>query len=88
MRSKMPQNHVIDHELDITRDVCPMTFVRARLMVEKMKHGEILAIRLCGDEPLKNVPDSLVELGHRILSLEPEDEKIAKNTHVLTVQKK
>ena len=84
----MPQNHVIDHELDITRDVCPMTFVRARLMVEKMKHGEILAIRLCGDEPLKNVPDSLVELGHRILSLEPEDKKNAKNTHVLTVQKK
>ena len=88
MRSKMPQHHVIDHELDITRDVCPMTFVRARLMVEKMEHGEILAIRLCGDEPLKNVPDSLVELGHSILSLEPEDEKIAKNTHVLTVQKK
>ena len=88
MRSHMPQNHAIDHELDITRDVCPMTFVRARLMVEKMKHGEILAIRLCGDEPLKNVPDSLVELGHSILSLEPEDEKVAKNTHVLTLQKK
>jgi TusA-related sulfurtransferase len=57
-------------------------------MVEKMEHGEILAIRLCGDEPLKNVPDSLLELGHSILSLEPEDEKVAKNTHVLTVQKK
>ena len=88
MRSKMPQNHVIDHELDITRDVCPMTFVRVRLMIEKMEDGEILAIRLCGDEPLKNVPDSLVELGHSILSLEPQDEKIGKNTHVIRVQKK
>lgn len=88
MRSKMPQNHVIDHELDITRDVCPMTFVKVRLMIEKMEHGEILAIRLCGDEPIKNVPDSLVELGHSILSLESQDEKIGKNTHVLTVQKK
>ena len=84
----MPQNHVIDHELDITRDVCPMTFVRVRLMIEKMEHGEILAIRLCGDEPLKNVPDSLVELGHSILSLELQDEKIGKNTHVIRVQKK
>ena len=84
----MPQNHVIDHELDITRDVCPMTFVRVRLMIEKMEDGEILAIRLCGDEPLKNVPDSLVELGHSILSLEPQDEKIGKNTHVIRVQKK
>ena len=88
MRSKIPQNHVIDHELDITRDVCPMTFVKARLMIEKMEHGEILAIRLCGDEPLKNVPDSLVELGHGILSLEPQEEKIGKNTHLLRVQKK
>ena len=88
MRSKMPQNHVIDHELDITRDVCPMTFVKVRLMIEKMELGEILAIRLCGDEPLKNVPDSLVELGHSILSLESPDEKIGKNTHVLRVQKK
>ena len=88
MRSKMRQNHVIDHELDITRDVCPMTFVKVRLMIEKMEHGEILAIRLCGDEPIKNVPDSLVELGHSILSLESPDEKIGKNTHVLRVQKK
>lgn len=88
MRSKMPQNHVIDHELDITRDVCPMTFVKVRLMIEKMEHGEILAIRLCGDEPIKNVPDSLVELGHSILSIESPDEKIGKNTHVLRVQKK
>ena len=88
MRSKMPQNHVIDHELDITRDVCPMTFVKVRLMIEKMELGEILAIRLCGDEPIKNVPDSLVELGHSILSLESPDEKIGKNTHVLRVQKK
>ncbi|MEC9022312.1 MAG: sulfurtransferase TusA family protein [Pseudomonadota bacterium] len=84
----MRQNHVIDHELDITRDVCPMTFVKVRLMIEKMEHGEILAIRLCGDEPIKNVPDSLVELGHSILSLESPDEKIGKNTHVLRVQKK
>lgn len=57
-------------------------------MIEKMEHGEILAIRLCGDEPLKNVPDSLAELGHSILSLELEDKKIGKNTHVLRVQKK
>jgi TusA-related sulfurtransferase len=88
MQPKTPQNQLTDHELDITRDVCPMTFVRTRLMIEKMEQGEILAIRLCGDEPLKNVPDSLVELGHRILSLEPEDKKNGNNTQVLRVQKK
>ncbi|MGA0315211.1 MAG: sulfurtransferase TusA family protein [Alphaproteobacteria bacterium] len=88
MQPKTPQNQLTDHELDITSDVCPITFVRTRLMIEKMEKGEILAIRLCGDEPLKNVPDSLVELGHRILSLEPEDKKNGKNTQVLRVQKK
>ena len=88
MRSHNPQKQSNDHELDITSDVCPMTFVRARLMIEKMERGEILAIRLCGDEPLKNVPDSLVELGHSILSLEPDDMKTGANTHILRVQKK
>ena len=26
----------IDHYLDITEDVCPMTFVKTRLLIEKM----------------------------------------------------
>ena len=46
-----------------------MTYVRTRLQIEKMSPGEILEIRLAGAEPLRNVPDSLTELGHEILSL-------------------
>lgn len=88
MSFEIGKNKLCDYELDITSDVCPMTFVRARLMVEKMESGEILAIRLRGDEPLKNVPDSLLELGHEILSLESEDNKTSNNTHVLRVLKK
>ena len=63
----------IDHYLDITEDVCPMTFVKTRLLIEKMASGEVLQIRLKGSEPLENVPDSLTELGHVILGLDPED---------------
>ena len=81
-------NQPSDHELDITCDVCPMTFVRTRLMIEQMGSGEILAIRLSGDEPLRNVPDSLVELGHSVLSLEPDNNLPLENAHVLRVQKK
>lgn len=47
-----------------------MTFVKARLQIEKMNAGEILEIRLVGDEPLKNVPDSLTELGHLIVTID------------------
>lgn len=49
-----------------------MTFVKARISIEKMSAGETLEIRLKGAEPLKNVPDSLTELGHRVVSLAPE----------------
>ena len=66
------KNKSPDYFLDITQDVCPMTFVKARLQIEKMKNGDFLEIRLKGAEPLKNVPDSLTELGHKILSLESE----------------
>ncbi len=64
-----------DHMLDITREVCPMTFVRTRLKVEAMAPGELLEIRLAGEEPGRNVPESLTELGHEILILTPLDER-------------
>lgn len=67
------KNNPADYFLDITLDVCPMTFVKARLQIEKMNSGEFLEIRLKGTEPLKNVPDSLTELGHRILSVDSEN---------------
>jgi TusA-related sulfurtransferase len=67
------KNNLPDYFLDITQDVCPMTFVKARLQIEKMNIGEFLEIRLQGPEPLKNVPDSLTELGHRIHSVDSAD---------------
>lgn len=72
--------------LDITQDVCPMTFVKARLQIEKMNKEELLQIRLLGAEPLKNVPDSLTELGHRIVTLSRE--RPDANVYTLVVQKK
>lgn len=59
--------------LDITGDVCPMTFVRTRLLIEKMAPGEEAEILLRGEEPLRNVPASVTELGHSVVSLEPAD---------------
>ncbi|MDH5188038.1 MAG: sulfurtransferase TusA family protein [Rhodospirillaceae bacterium] len=61
-----------DYFLDITTLVCPMTFVRTKLLLEKMAVGETCHIRLSGAEPLQNVPRGAVELGHEVLSLDPE----------------
>ena len=61
-----------DYYLDITADVCPMTFVRTRLLIERMGPGQTAEIRLKGEEPLANVPASVAELGHVVESLAPE----------------
>ncbi|MGB0630356.1 MAG: sulfurtransferase TusA family protein [Alphaproteobacteria bacterium] len=61
-----------DYFLDITKDVCPMTFVKVRLQIEKMSANETLDVRLRGAEPLKNVPDSVTELGHVVQSVNVE----------------
>lgn len=63
----------IDHSLDITDEICPMTFVKTKLLIEKMDKGETAEVRLQGQEPLSNVPRSVKEYGHDIISLEPED---------------
>lgn len=65
---KNPANYF----LDITEDICPMTFVKTRLLIEKMAPGEIAEIRLTGGEPLENVPASVTELGHQVLGIETE----------------
>ncbi len=62
----------IDMRLDITGDVCPMTFVRTKLMIEGMQPGMVAEVRLNEGEPLRNVPRSVTEHGHSVLSLEPE----------------
>jgi tRNA 2-thiouridine synthesizing protein A len=59
-----------DRELDITGEMCPMTFVRTRLALDRMRPGETLLVRLRGEEPLRNVPRTAREQGHAVLSLE------------------
>ena len=61
------------HFLDISDDICPMTFVRTKLFIERIGPGEILEVRLKGAEPMENVPRSVREHGHQVLSLEPEN---------------
>lgn len=74
--------------LDITDEVCPMTFVKTKLLVERMASGETVEVRLKGAEPLGNVPRSLAELGHEIVSMTPEPGEGSTGVHLLVVCKK
>ena len=58
----MMQN--IARELDITHELCPMTFVRTRLALDKLAPGQLLLVKLKGEEPLRNVPRTATEQGH------------------------
>lgn len=83
----MSEKKTADLFLDITSDVCPLTFVKTKLRVERMAAGETLEVRLNPGEPLENVPRSLAELGHAILSLEPERAEEPAGVHRLRVLK-
>ena len=56
-----------DATLDITRDICPMTFVRTRLALDRLAPGQRLMVMLRGEEPRRNVPRSAREHGHKVL---------------------
>lgn len=77
-----------NYYLDITGEVCPMTFVRTKLLVERMAGGEVLEVRLKGHEPLTNVPKSVAELGHEIVSMAAEDGEPGDGVHRLVIRKK
>jgi TusA-related sulfurtransferase len=77
----------INHHLDITGELCPLTFVKTKLLIERMQSGETLDVRLKGVEPIRNVPRSVAELGHAILSITAEPGESAAGIHHLIIKK-
>ena len=74
--------------IDITTYVCPLTFVKTKLLIESMATGDVAEVRLKGSEAIKNVPRSVREHGHTILSLDLEDSKSSVDeVHRLVLQK-
>lgn len=57
-----------DRTIDITGEVCPMTFVRTRLALDCMASGETLLVLLRGEEPRRNVPGTARAQGHAVLA--------------------
>jgi len=58
-----------DKAIDITAETCPMTFVRTRLALDALEAGQILLVKLRGEEPVANVPRAALEQGHEPLEL-------------------
>lgn len=76
-----------DYYLDITDEVCPFTFVKTKLLLERAEAGAEVRVRLRGAEPLANVPRSVEEMGHRVLDCAPEVPGDADGPHLLRIRK-
>jgi TusA-related sulfurtransferase len=72
-----------DDTLDITDVVCPMTFVKTKMSLEDLEDGQVLAVHLNDGEPIQNVPRSLKDEGHKVLSVEQNED----GTYDLLVEK-
>ena len=67
-----------DATLDITRETCPMTFVRTRLALDRLQSGQTLLVLLRGEEPRQRVPPTVRELGHQVLAQETLEDGITR----------
>ena len=70
------REHVIqpDEELDLRGVICPYNFVKTKLKLETMEEGQILSVILDAGDPIRNVPQSVSNEGHQVLSQEPVDQ--------------
>lgn len=72
-----------DAQLDITDVVCPITFVKVKMALEDLEDGQTLAVHLNDGEPIQNVPRSLKDEEHKVLSVKKRED----GTYDLVVKK-
>ena len=79
--------NIADQFLDITSLVCPMTFVRTKLAVERLNSGQSLEVRMNFGEASRNVPASLREHGYVVADPRPENPASPDGVQRLLVKK-
>lgn len=63
--------------LDLRGVMCPLNYVKTKLKLEMMDQGEQLEVWLDAGDPIKNVPMSLRNDGHKVLAEEPLEPEAA-----------
>ena len=61
--------------IDLRGVPCPLSFVKAKLRIERIQSGQLLELWLDQGEPVEQVPNSLSVDGHKILSLIEHEDK-------------
>jgi len=73
-----------DAVLDLKGVACPMNYVKTKLKLEMMPAGSVLEVLLDDGEPIENVPKSVANDGHDVVSIDPFDDG---DHHRLTIRK-
>ena len=63
-----------DVELDLRGVICPYNFVKTKLKLETLEQGQVLSVLLDDGDPIRNVPRSVQNEGHTVLSQERVDQ--------------
>ena len=71
----MGHDFKVDRTLDIRGQLCPLTFVRSKLALEKLAIGEVLEIVLDHPPAAENVPRSMEHEGQTVLAVEQTGER-------------
>ncbi len=64
---------VVNEKIDLRGVLCPINFVKTKLKLEKMENEQVLEVTLDDGEPMRNVPRSIKEEGHKIIKVEKLD---------------
>ena len=72
-----------DEQLDLRGVICPINFVQTKLKLEEMDEGQILEVVLDDGDPIRNVPRSIKEDGHKIIGVQRQED----DTYKLLIRK-
>ena len=60
-------------ELNLRGEVCPYTFVKTKLALERLGPGQVLRVVVDNDQSAADVPRSVAAEGHTVLEVAQED---------------
>ena len=70
-------------QLDVTGEICPITWVRTKLALEALETGEVLEVLVNDGEPLRNIPGSAKDEGHKVTGVR----RGAGGTYILQIRR-
>jgi tRNA 2-thiouridine synthesizing protein A len=62
--------------LDLRGEVCPYTFLKARLALETLPSGTVLRVLVDNETSARDVPRSLAAAGHTVLACAPAGDAV------------